>query len=138
VQIQYRPQKAGTFHAIYADQKEAKMMNEDIIQSKWNEFRGGIRNLWGRLTEEELDATKGNLIKLSGLIQERYGETKEQVKSKLDQLLASFNNASDHSESDTNVSSYQRNPTAEDERNFKVGKNYDSDEWFEGNPKPRH
>ena len=105
------------------------MLNEDQIKGKWKEVRGGIRNLWGRLSDDELDQAKGNLTKITGLIQDKYGESKEAIKNKLDRLMDSFDNETDRSKQDLSTSSYQRNPTAEsnvdagfDDTNFSVGR----------------
>lgn len=106
------------------------MLNEDQIKGKWTEIRGGIRNLWGKVTDDELDQARGNFTKIAGIIQEKYGESKEAVKSKLDQLMDSFDNETDRSKQNLSSSSYQRNPTAEDnvdadfggDSNFSVGR----------------
>ncbi|HXH31784.1 MAG TPA: CsbD family protein [Bacteriovoracaceae bacterium] len=87
------------------------MLNEHQIQGKWLEIKGGIKNLWGKLTDDELDETKGNLMQVGGLVEGKYGESKEQIKSKMDKLLASFDNESDRKD-DKGESSFQRNPTA--------------------------
>lgn len=83
-------------------------MNEDQIKGKWKEIKGGVRNLWGNITEDELEQTKGNMTSISGIIQKKYGETKEAVKEKLDDLMASFDNDTDKTNFSTD--SYQRRP----------------------------
>lgn len=65
-------------------------INKDIIQGKWNEIKGQIRKTWGKLTEDEVEQTKGDLTELGGLIQRRYGESKEQYQEKMDSILGSF------------------------------------------------
>jgi uncharacterized protein YjbJ (UPF0337 family) len=65
-------------------------MNDETVKGKWSEIKGDIRNMWGKLTHDELERTKGNLSAISGLIQQRYGETKEAVEAKLDQLMSKF------------------------------------------------
>ncbi len=85
------------------------MLNQEQFQSKWWEIKGGIRNLWGKLTDDELEQVKGNITEVSGLVEEKYGETKEEIKMKLDQLLESFDNDSDKNIS-PDESSYQRSP----------------------------
>lgn len=85
------------------------MFDQEQIRGKWNDIKGGIRNLWGRITDEELNEMQGNLTEVSGLVEERYGETKEEIKKKLDQLMDSFDNDTDKNIS-FNQSSYQRSP----------------------------
>lgn len=90
------------------------MLSQEQIHNKWNEIKGGIRNLWGRLSEEELDEYKNNPTEVSHLVEERYGETKEEIKKKMQQLMDSFDNDSDKNFS-INESSYQRKPQGDDD-----------------------
>jgi uncharacterized protein YjbJ (UPF0337 family) len=84
------------------------MLNEDQIKGKWKEFKGGVRNLWGEITDDELESSKGNVQSILGLIHQKYGETKEGVKEKMDSLLASFDNDTDKTNFSTD--SYDRKP----------------------------
>lgn len=88
------------------------MLSEQQFNNKWTEIKGGIRNLWGRITDEELEALKNNLPKLTNLVEERYGETRKEVKSKFDQLMDSFDNDTDKN-IDLDRTSYQRSPIEE-------------------------
>jgi len=58
-------------------------MNEDILKGKWKQLRGEVKTWWGKLTDDEVDQVAGHREKLSGILQERYGYTKEQA---LDQI----------------------------------------------------
>jgi uncharacterized protein YjbJ (UPF0337 family) len=57
-------------------------MNSDFIASKWKQLAGKAKAVWGELTDDELTRTEGNAERLVGLIQERYGRTKEQAQKK--------------------------------------------------------
>ena len=59
------------------------ILNEDTIKGKWKEAKGEIQKMWGKLTDDELDQAKGDLTALTGIIQQRYGESKESVQTKL-------------------------------------------------------
>ena len=59
------------------------VLNEDTLKGKWKEMRGEVQKMWGKLTDDELDQTKGDLTALSGIIQQRYGESKESIQTKL-------------------------------------------------------
>jgi uncharacterized protein YjbJ (UPF0337 family) len=85
------------------------MLNEEQFSGKWKEIKGGIRNLWGRLTDDELESVKGNVTEVTGLVERKYGETKEEIKAKLNQLMDSFDNDTDKNIS-PDVSSYERSP----------------------------
>lgn len=62
-------------------------MNADIFQGKWNQLRGQIQQKWGDLTDNDLDRIKGGQLEFEGLLQERYGYTKERAKQEVDQFL---------------------------------------------------
>lgn len=65
-------------------------MNQDVANGKWNEIKGEIRKMWGDVTGDELEQSKGNLTSIAGIIQQRYGHKKEEVSSKLDQIFSRF------------------------------------------------
>lgn len=90
------------------------MFSEEQIKGKWKEFKGGIRNVWGQLSDADVERTKGNFGKITNLVQERYGETRESIKSKLDRLLASFDNYTDKHPKDVGPTSYERSPVQND------------------------
>lgn len=88
------------------------MLNQEQIRGKWTEIKGGVRNLWGEITDDDLEQTKGNLQTLAGIVQQKYGESKESIREKLDSLMDSFDNETDKSlKLNDGESSYQRNPT---------------------------
>lgn len=59
-------------------------MNWDEVKGDWKQFKGKIREKWGRLTDDDLDVIAGRREQLAGKIQEVYGKTKEQVETELD------------------------------------------------------
>jgi uncharacterized protein YjbJ (UPF0337 family) len=63
-------------------------MNWDIIEGKWDQFKAAMRQQWGKLTDDDLEQAKGQRDKLVGRIQERYGETKDKVSQRLDELIS--------------------------------------------------
>jgi uncharacterized protein YjbJ (UPF0337 family) len=62
-------------------------MNGDIFEGKWKQLRGQVQKKWGDLTDSDLDRVKGTRTEFEGLLQERYGYTKERAKSEVDDLL---------------------------------------------------
>ena len=62
-------------------------MNEDILLGKWNQLKGEIRQAWGRLTDNDLQRIQGSREKLSGVLQERYGYSKDQAYEKIADFL---------------------------------------------------
>ncbi|MBY0415065.1 MAG: CsbD family protein [Bdellovibrionales bacterium] len=59
------------------------VLNEETMKGKWKEVKGGVQKMWGQLTDDELEKAKGDVTALSGIIQQRYGESKETVQTKL-------------------------------------------------------
>lgn len=62
-------------------------MNGDVFEGKWKQLRGQIQKQWGDLTDNDLDKIKGSRTEFEGLLQERYGYTKEKAKTELDSFM---------------------------------------------------
>ena len=58
-------------------------MNEDILQGKWAQLKGKVKEQWGKLTDDDLDVVAGRHDQLTGKIQERYGVAKEEAEKQL-------------------------------------------------------
>jgi uncharacterized protein YjbJ (UPF0337 family) len=39
-------------------------MNEDIMQGKWQELQGGVKEKWGKLTDDDLNKLNGKIEQL--------------------------------------------------------------------------
>lgn len=65
-------------------------MNKDIIEGKFKEFKGELRKKWGQLTDDEVQKTKGNAEALSGLVQQKFGLTKEEATEQVGEFMSSF------------------------------------------------
>jgi uncharacterized protein YjbJ (UPF0337 family) len=63
------------------------MMNEDTFKGKWQQFRGHVKQKWGKLTDNEIDQIQGRSDVLIGKLQEKYGYTREQAQREVDQFL---------------------------------------------------
>jgi len=62
-------------------------MNEDILKGKWKQMKGEVQKEWGKLTHNDLDKVEGEVTRLEGLVQEKYGHTKEEAKDKVAEFL---------------------------------------------------
>jgi len=62
-------------------------MNRDRLEGKWKQFSGGVREQWGRLTDDRLSMIAGKHDQLAGRYQEQYGITKEEGKRQLRAFL---------------------------------------------------
>jgi uncharacterized protein YjbJ (UPF0337 family) len=54
-------------------------MNQDIIQGKWSQLKGSLKNKFAKLTDDDLSRAEGNRQYLAGRLQERYGWQKDQI-----------------------------------------------------------
>ena len=48
-------------------------MNQDEAAGKWMQFKGKIKEQWGKLTDDDLKKLEGNRDQLAGRVQERAG-----------------------------------------------------------------
>jgi len=62
-------------------------MNRDIFEGKWKQFKGEVKKQWGKLTDDEIDQINGQHEKMVGLLQERYGYTRERAERELDEFV---------------------------------------------------
>ncbi|MCC5834865.1 MAG: CsbD family protein [Opitutales bacterium] len=63
-------------------------MNTDIIKGKWKQLKGSAQKTWGKLTEDDLSQIEGEEERLVGVVQERYGLTREAAKKQVDEWLS--------------------------------------------------
>jgi uncharacterized protein YjbJ (UPF0337 family) len=61
------------------------VMNWDQVAGNWKQFKGTVREKWGKLTDDDLDVVAGKRDQLLGKIQERYGITKEEAEKEFKQ-----------------------------------------------------
>ena len=62
-------------------------MNWDIIEGKWEQFKGEATKQWGKLTHDEWDQARGSKDKLVGKLQERYGWAKNDAEKNVDDFF---------------------------------------------------
>jgi uncharacterized protein YjbJ (UPF0337 family) len=63
-------------------------MNWDQVEGKWKQFKGNALIQWGKLTDDDMDRAEGNREKLEGMIQEKYGKSKDEVRREVDDWLS--------------------------------------------------
>ena len=56
-------------------------MNSDTFQGHWKQLRGSVKAAFGKLTDDDLLQVDGNADKLQGVLQARYGYTKEKAQT---------------------------------------------------------
>src|SRR5512146_898692 len=65
-------------------------MNKDIFAGKWKQIRGEAKSWWGKLTDDDLDRAAGKFDVLAGLLQEKYGYTREHAAEEIDRRVTEY------------------------------------------------
>ncbi len=58
-------------------------MNQDRIEGNWKQFKGKVKEQWGKLTDDDIDVIAGKRDQLLGRIQERHGVAKDEAETQL-------------------------------------------------------
>ncbi len=62
-------------------------MNEDILKGRWSELKGEAKKKWGKLTDDDLMIASGHKEKLVGVLQTKYGYSKEKAEEEYKSFL---------------------------------------------------
>ena len=63
-------------------------MNKDIFEGKWKQVKGQAKEWWGKLTDDDLERAGGKWEQFVGLLQEKYGYTRENAEAEIDRRVA--------------------------------------------------
>jgi uncharacterized protein YjbJ (UPF0337 family) len=63
-------------------------VNRDIVEGKLKQLGGKIKEQWGKLTDDEVARAQGDRDQFVGLLQEKYGYTKERAKKEVDDFFS--------------------------------------------------
>lgn len=59
---------------------------EQKASGTWKKFKGRIQEAWGDLTGDELDQYQGQREQLEGHLEKKTGESREEIRRKLDEI----------------------------------------------------
>ena len=65
-------------------------MNKDIVEGKWKQMRGEAKAWWGKLTDDDLDRAAGKFDVLAGILQEKYGYSRQYAAEEIDKRVTSY------------------------------------------------
>jgi uncharacterized protein YjbJ (UPF0337 family) len=65
-------------------------MNKDILEGQWKQIRGEAKAWWGKLTDNDLDRAAGKFDVLVGILQEKYGYTRQQAADEVDRRVTNY------------------------------------------------
>jgi uncharacterized protein YjbJ (UPF0337 family) len=65
-------------------------MNADVFEGRWKQMRGELRSWWGKLTDDDFEKIGGKKDRLIGVLQEKYGYTREAAQQEVDRRFREY------------------------------------------------
>jgi uncharacterized protein YjbJ (UPF0337 family) len=65
---------------------------QEVLQGKWHELKGQVRQQWGRLTDDDVTQLSGKTEELAGILQQRYGYSKAKAETQIHNWLITMTN----------------------------------------------
>ena len=59
-------------------------MDWNRIEGNWKQFKGKVKEQWGKLTDDDLDVIAGKRDQLLGRIQQRHGIAKDEAERQVE------------------------------------------------------
>jgi uncharacterized protein YjbJ (UPF0337 family) len=66
------------------------MINQQITDGRWTQVKCEILKAWRRLTDSEVEETNGDIAKLTGLVHQKYSESKEEISARIHSFVSRF------------------------------------------------
>ena len=86
-------------------------MNTDQIKGKWQQIKGDLQKTWGKITDDEWEKTKGEASAVTGLVQNKYGQTKEDISGKVSDLYDKHLATASHDDQSDDIESTEDSGT---------------------------
>lgn len=67
--------------------------NKDILEGKWHELKGQVKQQWGKLTDDDIQRLSGKAEELAGVLQQKYGYGKAQADMEINNWLRDHDKA---------------------------------------------
>jgi uncharacterized protein YjbJ (UPF0337 family) len=71
------------------------MMNTDILEGKWKQIRGQVKEWWAELTDDDVNQVQGKSERLVGMLQERYGYSRERAQEEIKDRMREYSSQND-------------------------------------------
>lgn len=65
-------------------------MNSDVFEGRWKQMRGDLKSWWGKLTDDDFEKIGGKKDRLLGMLQEKYGYTREAAQQEIDRRFRDY------------------------------------------------
>ena len=66
-------------------------MNKEQIEGNWEQFKGKLRETWGKLSDDDLALAQGRAEQFFGKVKEKHGIAIEEAERLYNQLAAASN-----------------------------------------------
>lgn len=83
-------------------------MTLDSLKGSMKILKGQIKQKWAKLTEDDINYIDGNVDELVGRIQKSYGEKKEDIRTRIEEMKAKYLDNANDEDTDTSESSQKR------------------------------
>lgn len=67
------------------------MVDSETFSENFDKIKNKIKDTWDKLTDQDLESIKGQKDKLVTMVAEKYGETKEVINQKLENITDKYN-----------------------------------------------
>ena len=81
------PSTGVTWGSFSKEIQEDYILNQDVFEGKWKEMRGQVKEWWGKLTDDDLERVGGKADQLIGLLQQKYGYTREHAEEEFNRRI---------------------------------------------------
>lgn len=65
-------------------------MTTDTFEGRWRQMRGELRSWWGKLSDNDFERIGGRKDRLVGMLQEKYGYTREAAQQEIDRRFREY------------------------------------------------
>jgi uncharacterized protein YjbJ (UPF0337 family) len=69
---------------------ENNLMNQDVFAGQWKQMRGELKAWWGKLADDDFDRIGGQMDKLIGVVQEKYGYAREKAQQEVERRFKEY------------------------------------------------
>ncbi|WP_026278796.1 MULTISPECIES: CsbD family protein [unclassified Thioalkalivibrio] len=67
-------------------------MNRDQMMGRSERLKARLKQEWGRLTDDEVVEAEGNVEELAARIREKYGDSREKIAARINELMDEVRN----------------------------------------------
>src|SRR5262245_55479990 len=80
-----------TVHTLLHELEKGELpMNSDTFEGRWRQMRGELRSWWGKLSDSDFEKIAWKKDRLIGLLQEKYGYTREAAQQEMDRRFREY------------------------------------------------